>query len=116
MDLLIANELNTLLKKEIKHFKNFMLDENYEEFKSYSEEKWFSLFIYSIINDSNALKQIKLKSIKAGINQKNFNDFVYISMKWNRKQELGLYSWYEADHFSIDIDDWRESTMTYTVI
>ena len=68
MELLIIGELNTLLKKEIRNFKSFMLDENYEEFKSYSEEKWFSLFIYSIINDSNALKQIKLKSIKAGIN------------------------------------------------
>ena len=116
MDLLIIDELHTLLKKEIKHFKHFMLVENYEEFKNYNDEKWFSLFIYSIINDSNALKQIKLKSIKAGINQKNFNDFVYISMKWNRKQELGLYSWYEADYFSIDIDDWKQSTMTYTVI
>lgn len=116
MDLLIIDELNTLLKKEIKHFKSFMLDTDYEEFKDYSEEKWFSLFTYSIINDSNALKKVKLKSIEAGINQKDFNKFIYISMKWKRKQELGLYSWYEADHFDIDIDDWKQSTLTYTVI
>lgn len=116
MDLLIADELNTLLKKEIKNFKHFMLDEDYTQFKDYSDRKWFSLFIYSIINDSNALKQIKLKSIKANINQKDFNEFIYISLKWNRKQELGLYSWVEADHFNIDIDDWKESTMNYTVI
>ena len=116
MELLIIGELNTLLKKEIKHFKSFMLDENYEEFKSYSEEKWFSLFIYSIINDSNALKQIKLKSIKAGINQKDFNDFFYTSMKWLDKQNRGIWSWYEADYFNIDIDDWKETTLTYTLI
>ena len=116
MEFLIQQKLNTLLKKEVKHFKNFMLDENYEEFKNYDSEAWFSLFIYSIINDSNALKQVKLKSIKAGINQKDFNEFFYISMKWLRKQELGLWSWYEADYFSIDIDNWKQSTLTYTLI
>lgn len=116
MDLLIADELNKLLKKEIKHFKNYLLDEDYIQFKDYSDEKFFSLFIYSIINDSNALKQIKLKSIKANINQKDFNEFIYISMKWNRKQELGMYSWYEATIFDIDIDDWKKTTLNYTVI
>ena len=116
MEFLIQQELNTLLKKEIKHFKSFMLDENYEEFKNYDSEGWFSLFIYSLINDSNALKQVKLKSIKAGINQKDFNEFFYISMKWLRKQELGLWSWYEADYFDIKIEDWKQSTLTYTLI
>ncbi len=116
MDLLIQNELNTLLKKEIKHFKHFMLDEDYNQFKNYDDEKWFSLFIYSIINDGSVLKQIKMKSIKANINQKEFNEFFYISMKWLRKQELGLWSWYEADYFSIDIDNWKHTTMTYTLI
>jgi len=116
MELLIIDKLNKVLRKEVKHFKNVLLDTDYEEFKNYSDEKLFSLFIYSIINDSNALKQIKMKSIKAGINQKDFNEFVYISMKWHRKQELGMYSWYEADHFNIDIDDWKKSTLTYTVI
>jgi len=116
MELLIIDKLNTLLQKEIKNFRNVLLDTDYEEFKDYNKEKMFSLFMYSIINDSNALKQIKLKSIKAGINQKDFNEFVYISMKWNNKQERGIYSWYEADYFNIDIDDWKESTLTYTVI
>tara|TARA_R110002012_G_C11396506_1_gene585208 strand:- start:25 stop:375 length:351 start_codon:yes stop_codon:yes gene_type:complete len=116
MDLLIADELNKLLKKEIKQFKHFMLDEDYTQFKDYSDEKWFSLFIFSIIDDSNALKQIKLKSIKAGINQKDFNDFFYTSMKWLDKQNRGIWSWYEADYFNIDIDDWKETTLTYTLI
>ena len=116
MDLLIVNELNTLLKKQIRNFKNFMLDEDYEEFKDYNEEKFFSLFIYSIINDCNALKQIKMKSIKAGINQKDFNEFFYTSMKWLDKQERGCWSWYEAEIFNIDIDDWKETTLTYTLI
>ena len=116
MELLIIDELNKVLKKEVKHFKNVLLDTDYEEFITYSDEKLFSLFIYSIINDSNALKQLKFKSIKAGINQKDFNQFFYISMKWLDKQERGCWSWYEATIFNIDIDDWKETTMNYTVI
>jgi len=116
MDLLIQKELNTLLKKEIRNFKHFMLDEDYNQFKNYDDEGWFSLFIYSIINDGSVLKQIKLKSICAGINQKDFNEFFYISMKWLDKQNRGCWSWYEADYFSIDIDDWKETTLTYTLI
>jgi len=27
-----------------------------------------------------------------------------------------LYSWYEANHFNIDIDEWKSTTLTYTVI
>ena len=116
MELLIIDKLHTLLKKEIRNFKSVMLDEDYEEFKNYDEPKWFSLFMYSIINDSNALKQIKLKSIKAGIDEKEFNEFIYISLKWKDKQERGIYSWYEADYFNIDIEDWKDTTLTYTVI
>ena len=78
--------------------------------------KLFSLFIYSIINNPVELKKIKNKSIEKGINQKNFNDFIYISMKYMYKQEKGLYSWYEATMLDIDIDDWKETTMTYTIM
>lgn len=116
METLIQKNLNAILKKELKHFRSFMLDEDYEEFKDYPEDKMFSLYIYSIINNPVALKNIKNKSIKEGINQKDFNDFIYVSMKWMYKQEHGLWSWYEADLFDIPIEDWKKTTLTYTIV
>jgi len=116
METFIGNKLNEVLQKEVKNFRNYLLEVDYEEFKDYPEDKIFSLYIYSIINNPVALKKIKNKSIKKGIDPKDFNEFIYISMKWQRKQELGLYSWFEADYFDIDIEEWKESTLTYTVI
>jgi len=116
MDLLIADELNTLLQKEIKTFKHFMLDEDYNQFKDYDNEKWFSLFIYSIINDGSVLKQIKMKSIKANINQKDFNEFFYVSLKWLDKQERGLWSFHECTELNIPFENIKKLTLTYTII
>lgn len=116
METLIQKDLNNILKKELKHFKSHMLEVDYEEFKDYPEDKMFSLYIYSIINNPIALKKIKNKSIEKGINQKNFNDFMYISMKYMYKQERGLWSWYEINELDIDVEDIKETTLTYTIM
>jgi hypothetical protein len=116
MDTFIGNKLHEVLQKEIKHFRNYMLDIDYEEFKDYPKDKMFSLYIYSLLDNPIGLKNVKNICISKGINPKDFNDFIYISMKWKRKQERGMYSWWEADYFDIDIEEWKESTLTYTVI
>ena len=116
METFIGNKLNEVLQKEVKNFRNYMLDVDYDEFVNYPKDKMFSLYIYSIIENPVALKKVKTKSIKNGIDPKEFNEFIYISMKWQRKQELGMYSWFEADYFDIDIEDWKETTLTYTII
>jgi len=116
METLIEKKLNDILKKELKKFKSYMLEVDYEEFKNYSDEKLFSLFIYSIINDSNALKQIKMKSIKANINQKDFNEFFYVSLKWLDKQERGLWSFHECTELNIPFENIKKLTLTYTII
>ncbi len=116
METLIQKDLNDILKKELKHFTSYMLEVDYEEFKDYPEDKMFSLYIYSIINNPVALKKIKNKSIKKGINGKDFNEFIYISMKYMYKQEHGIWSWFEADYFNIDIEDWKKTTLTYTIM
>ena len=106
METFIANKLNEVLQKEVKNFRNYMLD----------IDKMFSLYIYSIIENPVALKKVKTKSIQNGIDPKEFNEFIYISLKWQRKQELGMYSWFEADYFDIDIEEWKQTTLTYTVL
>ena len=116
METFIANKLNSVLQKEVKHFRNYMLDIDYEEFKDYPKDKMFSLYVYSLIENPIGLKKVKTKCLENGINAKDFNEFIYLSLKWKRKQERGLYSWFEADYFDIDIEEWKESTLTYTVL
>ena len=116
METFIANKLNSVLQKEVKNFRNYMLDVDYEEFKDYPKDKMFSLYVYSLIENPIGLKKVKTKCLQNGINAKDFNESIYLSMKWKRKQELGLYSWFEADYFNIDIEEWNESTLTYTVL
>jgi len=116
METLIEKKLNDILKKELKKFKSYMLELDYEEFKDYSKEKMFSLYVYSLIENPIGLKKIKTKCLQNGINAKDFNDFIYLSMKWKDKQERGIYSWYEADYFNIDIEDWKETTLTYIIM
>tara|TARA_R110000851_G_C12668532_1_gene522317 strand:- start:80 stop:430 length:351 start_codon:yes stop_codon:yes gene_type:complete len=116
METFIGNKLNSVLQKEVKHFRNYMLDIDYEEFKDYSKEKMFSLYVYSLIENPIGLKKVKTKCLQNSINAKQFNEFIYLSMKWKRKQERGIYSWFEADYFDIDIEEWNESTLTYTVL
>ena len=116
METFIGNKLNSVLQKEVKHFRNYMLDIDYEEFKDYSKEKMFSLYVYSLIENPIGLKKVKTKCLQNGINAKEFNEFIYLSLKWKDKQERGIYSWFEADYFDIDIEEWNESTLTYTVL
>jgi len=116
METFIGNKLNSVLQKEVKHFRNYMLDIDYEEFKDYSKEKMFSLYVYSLIENPIGLKKVKTKCLQNGINAKDFNDFIYLSMKWKRKQELGLYSWYEINELDIDFEDIKDTTLTYTVL
>jgi hypothetical protein len=116
METFIGNKLNSVLQKEVKNFRNYMLDVDYDEFKNYPKDKMFSLFIYSLIENPIGLKKVKTKCLQNGINAKDFNEFIYISLKWKDKQERGIYSWFEADYFNIDIEEWNESTLTYTVL
>jgi len=116
METFIGNKLNSVLQKEVKHFRNYMLDIDYEEFKDYSKEKMFSLYVYSLIENPIGLKKIKTKCLQNRINAKDFNDFIYLSMKWKRKQELGLYSWYEINELDIDVEEIKNTTLKFTVL
>ena len=41
METFIANKLNSVLQKEVKHFRNYMLEVDYEEFKIILKIKYF---------------------------------------------------------------------------
>jgi len=116
METFIGNKLNSVLQKEVKHFRNYMLDIDYEEFKDYPKDKMFSLYIYSLLDNPIGLKKVKNICISKGINAKDFNEFIYLSLKWKRKQELGLYSWYEINELDIDFEDIKDTTLKFTVL
>ncbi len=116
METFIGNKLNSVLQKEVKHFRNYMLDIDYEEFRDYSKEKMFSLYVYSLIENPIGLKKVKTKCLQNSINAKEFNQFIYLSMKWKDKQERGIYSWYEINELDIDFEDIKDTTLTYTVL
>jgi len=116
MDDLIPRDMQTILKKDLKKFKSYILDEDYEQFKDYEDEAFFSLYIVSILDNPKVLKKVKKICTDSGIDPKQFNKFIYASMKYIDKLNKGLWSFHECTEFNIPFEDIKQLTLTYTII
>ena len=116
MDNLFPSDMRKVLKKDLSRFKSYMLDEDYEQFKTYDNEAFFSLYIISILHNPFALKKVKKICTCGGIDPKQFNTFIYTSMKYIDKLNTGIWSWYEMYILDIPFEDIKGTTLTYTII
>ncbi len=115
MDLNLNQNYKKVLDKEFKKFKSFLLDTD-ESFYSYEKKDLECLFLFSIVDNTNAIKNIKKKLLNNNITEKSANRFFYSIMKFKYKNEKGLYSWNEIEEWNIDLDEVKETTTKYTLI
>ena len=117
MENLAPEIMKDILADDIAKFKKYTLEINPIEFSEYSEEKLFSLYIFSLLDNVKALKIVKNKCISSKkISEKKFNEFIYLSMKYIHKINLGLWSWFEINELNIDFQDIKSTTLTYTIL
>lgn len=116
MDQIFPNKMRKVLKKDLIKFKSYMLDEDYDQFKTYDQEAFFSLYIISILDNPKVLKKVKNICIAGGIDGKEFNAFIYTSMKYCDKLDRGIWSFHEATEFNIPFEDIKILTLTYVMI
>ena len=116
METYIPANMDFILKKDLKRFRNYLLEESYEEFNDYSYEKIFNLYMLSLLENSKAMKTVKNKCINGGVDSEEFNKLIYVIMKYSYKLNNGLYSWYEIDTWNIPFEDIKQTTLTYTLI
>ena len=120
MDNFIPYQLKEILQDDLKQFKKYVNEINSDEFNDTdedAEDKLLSLFVMTVINDMYVLKHIKKKCIDSKkISEKDFNEFIYISMKYLDKLERGCWSWYEINELNIDVNDIKSTTLTYTIL
>ena len=117
MELLAPEIMKDILEDDLDKFRKYVMEANPIEFESYNEEKLFSLYIFSLLDNVKALKIVKKKCIDSGrITGKKFNEFIYLSMKYVDKLNLGIWSFHEATELNIDIDNIKKLTLTYTIL
>jgi len=117
MEVIAPEILQEVLSEDIILFKKYVMEINPIEFSEYSEEKLFSLYIFSLLDNVKALKIVKNKCISSKkISEKKFNEFIYLSMKYIHKINLGLWSWFEINELNIDFQDIKSTTLTYTIL
>ena len=117
MDLLAPEILQDILAEDLNKFRKYVMEINSKEFSEYSEEKLFSLYIFSVLDNMRALKQVKDKCIKSKkISENEFNKFIYLSMKYIDKINIKKWSWFEIDQLNIDVEDIESTTLTYTIL
>ena len=117
MEVIAPEILREILTDDIAKFKKYILEINSEEFSEYSSEKLFSLYIFSLLDNVKALKIVKNKAISSKkISEKKFNEFIYLSMKYIHKINLGLWSWFEINELNIDFEEVKSTTLTYTIL
>ena len=116
MNSIINDKIMKVLNTEFKKFKSYMLDENYEEFSVYDENKMFSLFMFSLINNKTALQESKKKCLKNNITEKEYNNLIYNTMKYIHKIERGCWSFHEITELNIPVEEIQELTLTYTIL
>ncbi len=115
MDIIAPEIMKEILEEDLDKFRKYVMEANSQEFSEYSEEKLFSLYIFSVLDNMTALKIVKDKCIKSKISEK-FNEFIYLSMKYIHKINLGIWSWYEINELNIDFEDIKSTTLTYTIL
>jgi len=120
MDNFIPYQLKEILEDDLKKFKKYVSEINSDEFNDTdedAEDKLLSLFIMTVLNDMSVLKQVKKKCIDSKkISEKDFNSFVYVSLKYIDKLNRGCWSFYEATILNIPAEEIRELTITYTIL
>lgn len=116
MDSILPKNMELVLKKELKKFKRFLLEDDYEQFKDYDNEGLFSLYIYSLIDNPIALKKVKNICTNGGVDTKEFNEFIYVAMKYVDKNEKGIWSFHECTELDIPLENIKKLTLTYTIL
>ena len=117
MDLLAPEIMKEILAEDLNKFNKYVMEMNPIEFETYNSEKLFSLYIFSVLDNMSALKQVKDKCIKSKkISEKKFNEFIYLSMKYIDKINIKKWSWFEIDQLNIDVEDIESTTLTYTIL
>ena len=77
----------------------------------------YLVYIFSVLDNMNALKIVKNKCINSGkLSSKKFNEFIYLSMKYVDKINIGKWSWYEINELNIPIEEVKSTTLTYTIL
>ena len=117
MEVIAPEIMKDILADDIAKFKKYVMEINSEEFSEYSEEKLFSLYIFSLLDNVKALKIVKNKCISSKkISEKKFNEFIYLSMKYVDKISSGIWSFHEATELNIEVDNIKKLTLTYTIL
>ena len=117
MDIIAPEIMKEVLSEDLEKFNKYVMEINPVEFETYNEEKLFSLYIFSLLDNTKALKIVRNKCINSGrITGKKFNEFIYLSMKYVDKLNLGIWSFHEATELNIDIDNIKKLTLTYTIL
>jgi len=118
MDNFIPYQLKEILHDDLIKFKKYVNEINSDELNDDdNDDKLLSLFVMTVINDMSVLKQVKKKCIDSKkIDSKTFNKFIYISLKYIHKLEIGCFSWYEIDQLNINFEDIQSTTLTYTIM
>ena len=117
MEVIAPEIMKDILADDIAKFKKYTLEINPIEFSEYSEEKLFSLYIFSVLDNMRALKIVKNKCISSKkISEKKFNEFIYLSMKYVDKITIGKWSWFEIDQLNIPVEEIKSTTLTYTIL
>ena len=117
MENLAPEIMKEVLSQDIAKFKRYVMEINPIEFSEYSEEKLFSLYIFSVLDNMRALKIVKNKCISSKkISEKKFNEFIYLSMKYVDKINLGKWSWFEINELNIPVEEIKSTTLTYTIL
>jgi len=118
MDTFIPYQLKEILEDDLKKFKKYVNEINSDELNDDDDDdKLFSLYCFSLFDNMSALKQVKKKCIDSKkISEKDFNSFVYVSLKYIDKLNRGCWSFYEATILNIPAEEIRELTITYTIL
>ena len=118
MDNFIPYQLKEILQDDLIKFKKYVTQINPSELTDDdSDDKLFSLYCFSLFDNMSALKQVKKKCIESKkISESDFNSFVYVSLKYIHKLEIGCWSFYEATILDIPFENIHSTTLTYTIL
>ena len=116
MDISVDNNFWIILKKDFKKFKSYLKDYDEEKFLNYTEGEFESLFLYSIVNDIPAIKNIKKKLMDNGLEEKYINTLFYTIMKYKHKIDTKIWSWNEIIEYDIPMDMIEKTTTKFCFI
>jgi hypothetical protein len=112
MDIQLPENFFNILNKDFKKFKSNLLDMDYDVFKNYNKRELEVLFLYSIVDNTNAMKTIKNKLIKS-VMESEINKCFYNILKFKYKQDNGLWSWNEINEWDIPFDEIKKTTTNF---